>query len=100
MESLPPKEKEKFEPIYDLKKAMEELSIDWKAENFNPESTRQMFVTISQDNKISPHDRDRFKHLATVMGKHKFWETQPIMKPTEGTKKEGLIKQYSPEEIN
>ena len=43
--------------------------------------------------KVHFLERDRFKHLVHLLGEHKFWDTQPIMKLREKVKggKQGII---------
>lgn len=80
MESKPEEEKknpeqEVINPSLDLKKAMEELGINPKEEGF----TREVMVARFEEEMAKPGlefwQRDRLKHLITITGKHKFWET-------------------------
>jgi len=75
-----------------LREAMEELKIDWKAPDFDVEGLKKTFKDKFEDMTQPHHDRKKFEHLYNVIGEHKFWESQPIMKPTEGIKREGVIK--------
>lgn len=94
MESTP-----KIDPYLDLKKAMDELQIDPEDPGFSEEKMIQQFKDMSEDNSLHFQDRDRFAHLAKVMGEHKFWDKQPIMLSRKKLVKEGEIKQFKKADI-
>ena len=74
---------QKFEPMLDLKKAMDELKIDPKSPDFSEEEMIKKFKQISEDPNTHFFQRDRFKKLIGVLGEHRFWNSQPIMKLKE-----------------
>jgi glycylpeptide N-tetradecanoyltransferase len=59
----------------------------------------QKFKELSVDKNIHFQERDRFEKLSKILGEHKFWDAQPIMKYREQVK-EGQIQQFKPEDIS
>ena len=95
---MPEVPKKAFEPVMDLKKAMDELHIDYTDPDFTVEKLKEAFQNKLKQNL--PHlERDRFNHLLNVVGEHRFWNAQPIMKPTEKIAREGMIQQFSAKDI-
>ena len=43
----------------------------------------EKFKQLSEDPNIHFFQRDRFKKLIGILGEHKFWNSQPIMKLKE-----------------
>lgn len=78
---------------------MEELQIDPTAEGFSEEKLIEKLIEKSFDKETPYSQREKYKHLAKVIAPHKYWDTQPLMTLKGKNPKEGLIKQYSKEEL-
>ena len=57
-----------FDPCLDLKTALEELDIDWKAPGFDEETLPQRFKELSEDKaNVVWYDRDRYADIYTIL---------------------------------
>lgn len=77
---------------------MDELSIDYKADDFTEQKMIEQFKLKSEDDTLHFWERNRFKDLISILGAHKFWETEPIMLFRHKIK-EGEIKQIKPTDV-
>ena len=75
-----------YSPNLDLRKAMDELGFDPKSPDFSEEKSKAKLLELSENQSIHFFHRDRYKHLVHIMGEHKFWDAQPIMKFREKVK--------------
>jgi len=82
----------------DLSEALRELKIDRSAPDYKVEAAAK-FTAISEDMKVPHLRRARFKHLAALLGKHKYWEGEAIVQPGEAGIKQGMIKHFKKEDV-
>ena len=52
---------------------MLELNIDYKNKDFNFDKMIEKFKFMAEKHE-NFQERDRYKHLLTIVGEHKFWE--------------------------
>ena len=87
------------QPMDDLSQALRELNIDRNAPDFSVQDTIDKFVAMSKDSNVHFLEQARYRHLAVLMGEHKYWLSEAVVKPGEESGKIGPIKHFKKEDI-
>ena len=56
-------------------------------------------MDISNDENVHFLRRARFKHLANLLGEHKYWLSEAVVKPGEENPKQGPITHFKKDEV-
>jgi len=88
-----------FEPWLDLAKALDELKIDYKADDFSERDMIHKLTEKSIEPGLHFWEQNRYKDLISVLAAHRFWESEPIMLYRHKMKKEGEIRQIKPTDV-
>lgn len=82
----------------EVKQALIDIGLNPKSPEFTNEKMMEAFLQTSNNPNLHFQVRDKYKHLHTILGTHKFWNNQPIMMALE-KKKEGPIKHFQAKDI-
>lgn len=84
-----------------LENALMDCRMDWKATGFSQDQMINGFMNVVKNAaEKDPVVSEKYKCLVEILGKHPFWEKQPIMNLRQKNTKCGMIKQFTPDMIS